>query len=42
VHVDGARAEEELVGDLAVRAADCDQPQDLELAPRQPALFQVA
>jgi RNA polymerase sigma-B factor len=35
VHVDGTRAEEQRACDLAVRAADCDEPHDLELAPRQ-------
>ena len=38
VHVDRARAEEELLGDVAVRAPDGDQPHDLELAAGQPAL----
>ena len=42
VHVDRARAEEELVGDLAVRASDRDQAQDLELSACQAALLQVA
>ena len=37
VHVDRARAEEELGGDLAVGAALGDQPHDLELAPRERA-----
>jgi len=41
VHVDSPRAEEELVGDLAVCAAHCDQAQDLELSPCQAALRQV-
>ena len=35
VHVDGALADEELLGDLAVGAADGDVAQDLELAAGQ-------
>ena len=35
VHVDGALADEQLLGDLAVGAADGDVAQDLELAPGQ-------
>src|SRR3954454_9923560 len=39
VHVDRARADEELLGDLAVGAADRDVAQHLELAPGQLALI---
>src|SRR5439155_8910777 len=35
VHVDRARTEEELAGDLAVRASFGNPPHDLELAPAQ-------
>ena len=41
MHVDGAGTEEELVGDLAVRASHGDQAEDLELSPRQAALLHV-
>ena len=36
MHVDRAVAEEQLLGDLAVRPPDGDEAQDLELAPGQP------
>jgi len=42
VHVDGAPAEEQLVGDLAVRPSDHDQAEDFELASRQAAVFELA
>jgi hypothetical protein len=42
VHVDRARAEKELVGNLAVRASHGDQAQDLELSSCQAALLQAA
>jgi hypothetical protein len=35
-------AEEEVTRDLAVRPADRDEPEDLELAPRQPAVLELA
>jgi hypothetical protein len=41
VHVDRPRAEEQLVGDLAVRPPHGGQAQDLELAPRQPEPLEV-
>jgi hypothetical protein len=42
VHLDGAGAEEEVARDLPIRPADGDEPQDLELAPRQAAALQRA
>ena len=39
MHVDRARAEEQLLRDVAVGAADRDQPHDLELAPGQAGLL---
>jgi hypothetical protein len=42
VHLDGARTEKELLPDLAIRSSDCDQAEDLELAPRQSATFELA
>ena len=42
MHVDRARAEEELARDLPVRSPDRDQAHDLEFAPGQPATLEVA
>jgi hypothetical protein len=42
VHVDGARAEEQLVGDLAVGAPDRNQAQDLDLTSRQSGMLKLA
>src|SRR5688572_984387 len=42
MHVDGARAEEQLVGDLAVRPSDRDETKDFVLASCQAAVFQLA
>ena len=41
VHVDRARAEEQLPGDLAVGAPDRDKAQHLELTPRQAGVLQL-
>jgi len=41
VHVDRARAEEQLVRDLAVRATDCDESDDLELSASQATVLEV-
>src|ERR671937_1835377 len=41
VRVDGAGVEEQLARDLAVRLADRDQPQDLDLAPGQAAVGEL-
>ena len=41
MHVDRPRAEEEVAGDLAVRAADGDEADDLALPPRQAAAVGV-
>jgi hypothetical protein len=42
VHVDSAWAEEQLPGDLAVGAPDRDQPQHLDLTPRQAGVLKLA
>src|SRR6187431_3235213 len=42
MHVDGAPAEKQLVGDLAVRPSDSDETKDFELASCQAAMFQLA
>jgi hypothetical protein len=42
VHLDGARTEKELLSDLAIRPSHGNQAEDLELAPRQSATFELA
>src|SRR5262245_834903 len=42
VRRDGARTQEELVSDLAVRASDCNQAQDLEFSSRQATVLEAA
>jgi hypothetical protein len=42
VHLDGARAENELARNLPIGLPDRHEAQDLELAPRQPATLERA
>jgi formate-dependent nitrite reductase cytochrome c552 subunit len=41
MHVHGAWAQEEILGDLPVRAADGHEPDNLELASGKPAVLEL-